>query len=141
VLLPDTENILKALEPLFNPYPYKAPQGFSRIEVWNGSSHDNWGLLAADKLLRNGFEIAEVRKADKIYKTSTILDFTSDPKGSPLPLLQRLFKADVVHPADGEVGSGTPFRLIVGADYQPCQWPTLARWSPTPTPAATETAP
>jgi LCP family protein required for cell wall assembly len=136
VLLPHTEDILEALEPLFNPYPYKAPQGFSRIEVWNGSGHENWGLLAADKLLRNGFEIAEVRQADKLYEDSTILDFTNDPKGSPLPLLQRLFNADVVHPADGEVGSGTPFRLIVGATYQPCQWPTLARWNPTPTPTA-----
>jgi LCP family protein required for cell wall assembly len=136
VLLPHTEDLLEALEPLFNPYPYKAPQGLSRIEVLNGSGRENWGLLAADKLLRNGFEIAEVRQTDKLYENSTILDFTSDPKGSPLPLLQRLFNADVVQPADGELGSGTPFRLIVGADYEPCQWPTMARWSPTPTPAA-----
>jgi len=138
VLLPHIEDILETLEPLFNPYPYKAPQGFSRIEVWNGSGRENWGLLAADRLLRNGFEIAEVRQADKLYEHSAILDYTNNRKGSPLPLLQRLFNADVVHLADGEVGNGAPFRLIVGADYQPCQWPMQAGWSPTPTATAPE---
>jgi LCP family protein required for cell wall assembly len=142
VLLPHTEAILEALEPLFNPYPYKATQGFSQVEVWNGSGHENWGLLAADKLARNGFVITDVRVADELHETSEIFDFTTATKGSPLPLLQRLFDANVTHierEAGVESRNAVSFRVIVGADYQPCEWPTLARWEPTPTPAAAST--
>ncbi len=134
VLLPHTEKILKALGPLFNPYPLKAPQGFNQVEVWNGSGHSGWGLLAADKLLRNGFEITIIESIDELYEHSVILDFTTSAKGSPLPLLQYLFSANVAHVA-AEEQAHAPFRLIVGADYQPCEWPAPAQWQPTPTPA------
>jgi LCP family protein required for cell wall assembly len=124
VLLPDTAAILEALEPLFNPYPYQAPQGFSRVEVRNGSGHKDWGILAADRLLRNGFEVADIRQADTLYEHSMILDFTGSAKGSPLPLLQSLFNASVARAsAEADVAAAVPFRLIVGADYQPCEWP------------------
>jgi hypothetical protein len=136
VLLPHTEAILEALEPLFNPYPYQAPQGFSRVEVWNGSGHKDWGILAAHRLLRSGFEITDIGQSDELYEHSKIVDFTTGSKGSPLPLLQRLFDADVARaPADADAGQTVPFRLIVGADYQPCEEPTAARWVPTPTPS------
>jgi LCP family protein required for cell wall assembly len=137
VLLPHTEAILEAIEPLFNPYPYQAPQGFSKVEVWNGSGHEGWGYLAADRLLRNGFEVTDIREADKVYEHSTLLDFSTTSKGSPLPLLQELFEASVAHtPAETDVESGIAFRLIIGADYQSCKRPTPATWSPTPTPSA-----
>ena len=135
VLLPNTEEILKELEALFNPYPYQAPQGFSQVEVWNASGHEDWGILAADKLLRNGFEVTGIHQSDELYEKSVILDLTPSTKGSPLPLLQRLFNAEIAHaPSEGD--GDVPFRLIVGADYQPCQRPTPAQWQPTPTPSA-----
>jgi LCP family protein required for cell wall assembly len=140
VLLPHTAAILEALEPLFNPYPFKAPQGFSQIEVWNGSGHENWGLLAADRLARNGFVIADIRTADELYEASEIIDFTTTTKGSPLPLLQSLFNANVTQvtrESGAESRNAASFRLIVGNDYQPCEWPAAARWEPTPTPSTT----
>jgi LCP family protein required for cell wall assembly len=141
VLLPHTDAILEAMEPLFNPYPFQAPQGFSKVEVWNASGYKDWGILAADRLLRNGFEVTDIHQSDSVYERSLILDFTTSPKGSPLPLLQRLFDADVergqtaLAPLEADTGVVAPFRLIVGADYQPCEWPTAPRWVPTPTPA------
>jgi LCP family protein required for cell wall assembly len=135
VLLPQPEAIAEYLEPLFNPYPFQAPQGMSQIEVWNGSGHENWGLLAADKLASNGFEVVDVRKSDEVYEHSTIFDFTTISKGSPLPLLQELFDAVVAHadsvslPGMDEDGQAS-FRLVVGADYQPCSWPVGATWDP-----------
>jgi LCP family protein required for cell wall assembly len=140
VLLPHTEAVLEAMAQHFNPYPFKAPQGFSQIEVWNGSGNENWGLLAADKLFRNGFDIVDIREADKLYEKTTIVDFTSTRKGSPLPLLESLFNASTSHVTVeplAEDGDVVPFRLIVGADYQPCDWPTPPQWRPTPTPEAT----
>lgn len=140
VLLPDTEKILEELEPLFNPYPYQAPQGFNQIEVWNGSGKRDWGWLAADKLLSNGFLVTDNRPADSYYEHSVIVDFTTTAKGSSLPLLQRLFNipnANII--AQPDPNSPVPFRLIVGASYQPCVRPRApVRATPTPTPPPAE---
>jgi LCP family protein required for cell wall assembly len=137
VLLPHTEKLLADLVSLFNPYPYKAPQGFSRVEVWNGSGHADWGLIAADKLLRNGFVVTDIREVDELYEETVILDFTTTAKGSPLPLLERLFDAQTTHvpfEAYAETTNGTSFRITVGANYQPCERPKPPQWAPTPTP-------
>ncbi len=137
VLLPQTESILEAVQQLFNPYPYKAPQGLSQVEIWNGSGSKDMGLIAADKLLRNGFEVAGIRDADQLYEESVIVAFAAATKGSPLPLLQRLFNANVTETptrADAQSENPVPYLLIIGANYQPCEWPTAARWEPTPTP-------
>jgi hypothetical protein len=70
-----------------------------------------------------------------------IIDFSTSAKGSPLPLLQRLFDADTergqaaLAPSETDAEDVAPFRLIVGSEYQPCEWPTAARWVPTPTPS------
>jgi len=140
VLLPHTEAILAYLEPHFNPYPYKAPQGFNRVEVWNSSGRADWGLLAADRLLRNGFEVAGIRQTEEISVTSAVLDFTTSKKGSPAALLERLFAATAVHvfsepSADGGSNTSAPYRLVIGSDFEPCDRPTAAQWVPTPTPA------
>jgi LCP family protein required for cell wall assembly len=138
VLLPHTEAILNAVEPIFNPYPYKAPQGFSEVEVWDASGHEYWGLLAADVLLRNGFEVANIHRSDELYESTVILDYTTNAKGNPLPLLQRLFNASTANvsaEALAKTNDGVAFRLIVGADYQPCNRPVAAQWGPTPVPA------
>lgn len=135
VLIPHTEEILEALEPLFNPYPYQAPQGFNQVDVWNGSGKRDWGLLATDKLLSNGFLVTNNQPADTYYPETTIIDFSTTAKGSPLPLLQQLFNvpnARVIPQPDPN--SPIPFRLIVGADYQPCVRPRPPVW-PTATPA------
>jgi LCP family protein required for cell wall assembly len=142
VLIPHTEEILEELEPLFNPYPYQAPQGFTQVEVWNGSGRNDWDKLAADKLFANGIYVTHMQPADTYYENSLIIDFTTTSKGSSLPLLQQLFNvwgASVISQPDPN--SPVPFRLIVGADYQPCERPRGPIW-PTPTPAPpTETPP
>ena len=136
VLIPHTEEILEEMETLFNPYPYQAPQGFNQIEVWNGSGKRDWDILAADELLVNGFQITGMQPADTYYENTVIVDFTTISKGSPLPLLQRLFNvwgANVVSQPDPN--SPVPFRLVVGAGYQPCVRPSPPVWpTPTPTP-------
>jgi LCP family protein required for cell wall assembly len=143
VLIPHTDEILAELEPLFNPYPYQAPQGFNQVQIWNGSGKVDWGTLAADKLLSNGFQVTDIQGADTYYEQSFIVDFTTSPKASPLPLLQRLFSvptANVIQQPDPN--SPLPFRLIVGASYQPCVRPRPPVWpTPVPTPATETPAP
>jgi len=144
VLLPHTEEILAALEPLFNPYPYQAPQGFNVVEIWNGSGKPAWAILAADKLMLNGLQIGNIAGADQYYEQSMIVDYTSTSKGSPLPLMQRLFNvADANVIAQPDPNSPVPYRLIVGGSYEPCVrprgpvWPTSTPAPPTETPAET----
>jgi LCP family protein required for cell wall assembly len=137
VLLPRTEEIVAELEPLFNPYPYQAPQGFNLVEVWNGSGKRDWGVLAADKLLLNGFVLANDpnQPADTYYPGTVLIDFSTTGKGSPVSLLQRLFNisnANVISQPDPN--SPISFRLIVGDEYRPCIPPRPAQWA-TPTPA------
>jgi hypothetical protein len=129
------------LEPLFNPYPYQAPQGFNVVEIWNGSGKPAWAILAADKLLLNGFQVGNIAGADQYYEQSMIFDYTGTSKGSPLPLMQRLFNvtdANVISQPDPS--SPVPYRLVVGASYQPCVpprgpvWPTRTPAPPTETP-------
>jgi LCP family protein required for cell wall assembly len=140
VVLPHTEAILEAMQQHFNPYVFKTPQSLSSIEVWNGSGHADWGVLAADKLQRIGFEVIEIRQIDELYANTTILDYSASRKGSPVPLLEQLFKTASSH-VTLEPGTEikAPIRLIVGADYQPCEWPTPAQWVPTPTPSSKTT--
>jgi LCP family protein required for cell wall assembly len=135
VLIPHTEEILAELEPLFNPYPYQAPQGFNLVEIWNGSGKPDWAILATDKLQLNGFQVSGIQGADQYYEQSSIVDYTTSPKGSPLLLLQRLFNvpdSNVIPQPDAN--SPVPFRLVLGGSYQPCVRPRPAVW-PTATPA------
>jgi len=141
VLVPHTEEILAELEPLFNPYPYQAPQGFNQVEIWNGSGKRDWGLLAADELLLNGFQVTNIQGADTYYEQTVLIDYTTTSKGSPLPLLQRLFNVwgeNVISQPDPN--SPVSFRLIVGAEYQPCVRPRSAVQA-TPTPAPPDETP
>jgi LCP family protein required for cell wall assembly len=143
VLLPHTDAILAFLEPHFNPYRHKATQGYSRVEVLNGSGHPDWGLLAADRLLGNGFEIVDISQTDET-PTTTILDYTSSSKGSAKDFLEQLFSAESVHAfgeATFDLWSGTValYRVVIGQDYQPCDRPAAAQWMPTPTPAGDAT--
>jgi hypothetical protein len=128
------------LEPLFNPYPYQAPQGFNLVEIWNGAGKHDWAILATDKLLLNGFQVTGIQGADQYYEQSYIIDYTTSSKGSPLPLLQRLFNvpaANVTYQPDPN--SPVPFRLVLGGSYQPCVRPRGPVWpTPTPTPPPTE---
>lgn len=140
VLIPHTEEIMAELEPLFNPYPYQAPQGFNLVEIWNGAGKHDWAILATDKLLLNGFQVTGIQGADQYYEQSYIIDYTTSSKGSPLPLLQRLFNvpaANVTYQPDPN--SPVPFRLVLGGSYQPCVRPRGPVWpTPTPTPPPTE---
>ena len=143
VLLPHTDAILAFLEPHFNPYQYKATQRSSRVEVLNGSDHPDWGLLAADQLLRNGFEVVAISQTDET-PTTTVLDFTSSSKGSARGFLEHLFSAESM-PAFGDAtfdlwsGTSAHYGVVIGQDYNPCDRPTAAQWVPTPTPAGEAT--
>jgi hypothetical protein len=141
--------IVEALEP---PATARASRPAFRVEVWNATAQDGLGYVAAERLRWEGFAVTNVDRAGTVYERTQIWDFTTTSKGSPLPRLMNLYwryADDIVYePTEGRVAD---FRVILGADYDPCvsshrRWqskdppPTvtpLPTVVPTPTPLPT----
>jgi len=123
------------------PVSSRATQRAYRVEVWNGSGHSNLTEVAAERLRLEGFEVVGTQETEVAART-TIVDYTTTSKGSPLPTLLQLYRRqqrDVK--AEPQAGSATDFRVILGRDYNPCDgtgtviWRAAATPKPTPTPA------
>jgi LCP family protein required for cell wall assembly len=130
--------IAEALAP---PSSARAQQRAFQVEVWNGSPEEGLGYVAAERLRWEGFEVVSVARAEGDYPRTEIVDLTTSSKGSAIYQLMRLYGRtweDVIsQPVEG---SATDYRVILGADYDPC-YSTKAIWNPdlppTPTPIPT----
>ena len=128
-----------ALEEMFNPPTNVAAQAPARVEVWNGISDAGWGLLAADRLESEGFSVTQVVAADRSdYARTKLIDMTTTTKGSRLAALAEILR---VAPANistqPDPNSTAQYRVIVGADFQPCVRPRPAGSSPSSLPSPT----
>ncbi|NOR84074.1 MAG: hypothetical protein GQ526_11340 [Ardenticatenales bacterium] len=99
----------------------RAEQGAFLVEVWNGTEHVDWDLLAADRLYRYGY-VPVIGNADRRdYSQTEIVYYADSAKGSDLAWLQSLFRVredNVIHEQDA--GRAESLRLIVGQDYNTC---------------------
>jgi LCP family protein required for cell wall assembly len=123
VLLPDYERIGPLItEALAPPDTARARQGVARVEVLNGTTWPNWAVLAADRLLWEGFDVVTIGQAERAdYQQTIITDLTDTTKGSPVTLLARILRVDDANVLAGEASDETlDFRVVVGYDYQPC---------------------
>ncbi|TET54143.1 MAG: LytR family transcriptional regulator [Anaerolineales bacterium] len=112
-----------------------------RVEVWNATGDEGLGRVAALRLGWEGFAVVSVSQVESQYAQTLLFDYTTSPKGSPVPLLSSLYglpgnRVIYAPAADRE----TDFRLVLGADYDPCLATRVNWWPedlPTPTPVAT----
>jgi LCP family protein required for cell wall assembly len=125
-------------EALAPPASARAQQRPFRVEVWNSTSQEGLGHVAAERLRWEGFEVTSVGPADGAYPRTQIIDFTTSSKGSAIYRLMSLYQRtneDVS--SQPTEGSAVDFRVILGADYDSC-YSTKVRWDtdslPTPTP-------
>jgi hypothetical protein len=141
VYVPNMEKMLEQVQETFNPPTNVAAQAPVMVEVWNGTTNPDWDILATDRLQWGGYLVPSFGSADRAdYAQTVIINFTTTPKGSRVPALMNLFKvsqANVINQPDPN--SPVPYRVIIGADYNPCVRPSLPR-RPTPTPEPTEVA-
>jgi LCP family protein required for cell wall assembly len=139
VLLPDYERIGPLIaEALAPPATGQARQGMARVEVLNGTAWPGWGLLAADRLLWEGFEVVNVDQADRAdYEQTLLVDLTGTTKGSPVYRLARILGVRSANVSQSDTpGAEVDLRVIVGQDYKPCYksyWYAV-HTTPTPTP-------
>lgn len=92
------------------------------VEVWNGTDDAGFAIAAADRLRELGFRVVELKPADKPYKESAIVDFTTTTKGSAIPLLTRAFDIDPKNVSKDPQKEGARYRVIVGPDFNPCYY-------------------
>jgi LCP family protein required for cell wall assembly len=124
-------------EALAPPASARAQQRAFRVQVWNSTSEEGLGYVAAERLRWEGFEVVNVGPADTAYERTQIVDFTTSSKGSAIYRLMRLYGrygGDVI--SQPTEGSAVDFGVILGADYDPC-FSTKVYWNPDPLPTPT----
>ncbi len=142
VQLPDYERIGPLIaEALTPPDTNRARQGFARVEVLNGTTWPDWALLAADRLLWEGFQVVSIGPAGRAdYQQTLIVDQMETTKGSPASWLARVLRVDGANILPGEMPNDeVDFRVIVGYEFRPCYKSYWYNVHTTPTPAPTPT--
>jgi LCP family protein required for cell wall assembly len=120
VLIPDGEALSALVSEALAP-PVAAQQQAWRVAVVNGTLHDGWGHVAAERLRWEGFQVLSVERAGEIRPRTQIVDFTTTPNSWVLNRLMRLYKRgsdDVVSQPTEQ--RGVDFQVLLGADYDPC---------------------
>jgi len=141
VFLFNWEEISATLQSAFAPpITFKAGQPSASIEVLDGTGHPDWGAVGADRLAWAGYRVLNYGPADRPdYPSTLIYDYRATTKGSRLGELGRLFKVpaqNLISQPDPQ--AGVEYRIILGADWNPCQHAALGVYpASTPTPAPT----
>jgi LCP family protein required for cell wall assembly len=121
VLLPNEGPMSQMLQEAMAPSQRAAERQSVIIEVQNGTPNEGWAELAASRLNYAGFE-AHLAPADRQdYSYSTLLDLnavTDAERNNTILNILALPQANLAVIPDSS--SPAHYRLILGADYQPC---------------------
>jgi LCP family protein required for cell wall assembly len=137
VLLPVYERINPLIaEALAPPDSARSRQDLVRVEVLNGTTWPDWAVLAADRLLWEGFQVVSVGQADRTdYQRTLVMEMLETAKGSPVSRIARILRVDDANilpaetsagrssapaPEEGAEGPEVDVRVVVGYDYVPC---------------------
>jgi polyisoprenyl-teichoic acid--peptidoglycan teichoic acid transferase len=126
VLLPEGEAIQALVNEAFSPPSQEDQERLEVIiEVWNGTPQNHWDKLAAERLHYAGFQTAINPSDHRNYEKSELYDFTQeqDPEKSRALLRTLGLPPSSLRTAPGE-NSTYAYRLVTGADYNPCFNPT-----------------
>lgn len=108
------------LEDAINVSLNQRPNDGIPVEVLNGTNDTGFGVAAADRLRELGFRVVDFKPADRPYKESAIVDFTTTAKGNAVPLLTRSFDIDARYVTKDPQKDGPRYRVIVGSDFNTC---------------------
>ncbi|MBL8092598.1 MAG: LCP family protein [Anaerolineales bacterium] len=136
VLLPDRGAISALLQEAFLPPPGNSlSRSGPAVEVWNGTRFNDYTALAVDNLQWSGVTPVVGQSDRTDYANTVLYDYTTSPKGSIRAELQQIFRIpDERVIAQPDAAATSPYRVILGADYDPCLKPSTSIVRPTPTP-------
>jgi hypothetical protein len=137
VLLPKPDAILALVNQAFAPAnTNQLTRAVTTVEIWNTTAHADWAALAAEVLANEGFAPVIATPEGTPAASTTLIDFTTSAKGSPVKRLQTLFHlADAGVVAQPNSDSPAPFRIVLADDYNPCprlDWMPEAHATPAP---------
>lgn len=113
----------------------RASQNPYTVEIWNGTTWAEADDLAAYRLGLEGLRISMGAPDRTDYATTTIYDYTTSPKGSPIAQLKKLLHvADANVIAQPDPNSPVNFRAVLGADYNSCTYTVAPLATATPAP-------
>lgn len=122
VLLPRADALQRLMTEAFTPPSANQLQRpLTRVEVVNASGNVGWELLAAETLRNEGFVPVLSTEAALTQTTTSLVDYTTTAKGSPLKILQ-----SILHVADASVipqptaDAAVQFQVVLGQDYNTC---------------------
>jgi len=120
ILIPEVETLQSVVAEALTP-PVQSQTQAWQVEVVNGTPHEGWGQVAAERLRWEGFEVVRVQSAEESRPRTQIVDLRATPGGWPLPRLMRLYKregSDVISRPTEQ--ADVQFQVLLGADYDPC---------------------
>ncbi|MBN1247998.1 MAG: LCP family protein, partial [Anaerolineae bacterium] len=122
VFLPNWEAMAPLIErALLPPAASRAALADVKVEVWNGTTHDQWDLLAADRLYRYGYTpVLGTGNGERVVATQ-IQVFGDHAKGTGLATVQEIFGVpDSAVTYVGATNSDVRLRILLGDNYQVC---------------------
>ncbi len=134
------DEISKTVQTAFlPPIVGRAVQPPASIEVYNGTPNQDWDAVAADRLGSFGYHVVSYSPAERSdYPATTITDLRATSKGSRLSELSRLFNTrNAVYQSDPNASA--EYRIILGADFQPCLRASIGTFPRPPTATPTQT--
>ena len=123
VLLPKGEALLALVNDFLagTTADQRLTRSLAWVEVANATGDPALDPLAADALMNEGFAVRFGDTPDGDFTQTTVIDYTTSAKGSPVKRLQTLLHlpdTQVVAQPDPE--SPVQFRVVLGSDYNPC---------------------
>lgn len=139
VLIPRPEQIQALVNQAFAPAnANQLDRALTTVEIWNLTDHADWTALAAETLASEGFAPVLGTPDGTAYEATTLIDFTTTSKGSPLKRLQSILHvADAAVLAQPDAASPVQFRVILAENYNTCSrldWMPEAEGTATPAP-------
>ncbi|MCI0519233.1 MAG: LCP family protein [Chloroflexi bacterium] len=121
VLLPRRERIEPLIrEAMAAPDPFETQHLALIVEVWNGTRYANWDVLAAERLHYAGYETRLAPADRNDYSKTILLDLTADQDPNRAGAILSAFKLSANRLRAQPGAGGADYRLILGADYDPC---------------------
>lgn len=100
------------------------PEDPVTIEVRNASGRDDWGILAAERLIYAGYEAYAGPDMESIEARSSLHDFGNLDSAIVDDVLRTLGLPSSALVSNPDPSSPFDVQLILGADYSPCFNPT-----------------
>lgn len=124
VLLPQDSSLQQLMIEASTLSNYAVTRETIKVEVQNGSSFDTMEALAASRLNYAGFQTTTSAADRRDYTNSVLVDFTA---GQDAAQRQTIIDALGIYSANvlslPDPNSAVQYRVILGADYEPCFQP------------------